>query len=511
MTNRQGFDHESRPTLRLHLRQRGLTAALVVAALAGGILMLAGAGPSALMASSSAQALEATSPATALPSFADLVQRVKPAVVSIYAESEQRSGNVFREDSQSDNPFAQGSPFEFFFRRFNAPDQGWREFGERPQLVRAQGSGFFISPDGYVLTNNHVVDHAKRVDIKTTDGKTFHAKVVGTDAKTDLAVLKVDTPSRTPYVTFAAHAPRVGDWVLAMGNPYGLGGTVTAGIVSASGRDIGAGPYDDYLQIDAPVNKGNSGGPSFNLQGEVVGVNTAIYSPSGGSVGIAFDIPAATAKVVAEQLETKGVVTRGWIGVTVQPVTSDIAESLGLKEARGALIDGVQKDGPAAKAGLQNGDVILSLDGKEVTDSRDLARKVATLAPGNTVTLQIVRHGANETVSLTTATYPSDASKVAQSNEDHAGLGLTLAPADEVSGAGSRGVIVLGVDSGGSAAEKGIQAGDVILEVEGKPVATPRQVRTALDDASRSGKHAALLRLKTSSGNRYVALPVGQG
>lgn len=509
MTNKRDSDQEYRPMLQHHLRHTGMVATLAVAVLAGGALMFAAPQRSALMTGSSALAMEATSTATTLPSFADLVQRVKPAVVSIYVESEQRSGGVVREGLGNESPFPQGSPFEFFFRRFNGPDQGLQDFGAKPQLVRAQGSGFFISPDGYILTNNHVVDHAKRVEIKTTDGKSFHAKVVGTDSKTDLAVLKVDAPTPMTYVPFAANAPRVGDWVLAMGNPYGLGGTVTAGIVSASGRDIGAGPYDDYLQIDAPVNKGNSGGPSFNLKGEVVGINTAIYSPSGGSIGIAFDIPAATAKAVAEQLETKGVVTRGWIGVAVQPVTSDIAQSVGLKEAKGALIDSVQKDGPAAKAGLENGDVILSLDGGDVKDARDLARKIATLAPGNTVKLQVMRHGAKELVSLTAGTLPNEASKVAQTNDDHAGLGLTLAPADEVSGAGSRGVIVMGVDPGSTAAEKGVQPGDVILDVGGKPVATPRQVRSALDDASKGGKHAALLRLRTSSGNRYVALPVG--
>jgi serine protease Do len=332
---------------------------------------------------------------------------------------------------------------------------------------------------------------------------------VGTDAKTDLALLKVDVQGRTPYVTLAKEAPRVGDWVLAMGNPYGLGGTVTAGIVSASGRDIGAGPYDDYLQIDAPVNRGNSGGPTFNLKGEVVGVNTAIYSPSGGSIGIAFDIPAATAKTVADQLEAKGVVIRGWIGVSVQPVTGDIAESLGLKEAKGALIDGVQKNGPAAKAGLANGDLIQSLNGAEVKDARDLARKVATVAPGTTIKLDILRQGARQTVSLTAGTLPSERPKIGETNQDHPVWGLTLAPADEVSGAGSRGVVVLGVDAGGTAAEKGVQPGDVILEVGGKPVENPQQVRSAFDEAGKSGKHAALLRLKTSTGNRYVALPVG--
>jgi serine protease Do len=490
MTTEREFD---RGGLKRRFWVRSHGSVLAIAGLAGATLMFAGSG---------AMAMEGPSTTSALPSFADLVQKVKPAVVSIYAESQQSAGT-----SMQQLPFQDG-PFKFFFRRFNGPNQDLPGSGG-PRLVRAQGSGFFISPDGYLLTNNHVVDHARRVDVKTTDGKIFHAKVVGTDAKTDLAVLKVDAPSPLPYVTLARDAPRVGDWVLAMGNPYGLGGTVTAGIVSASGRDIGAGPYDDYLQIDAPVNKGNSGGPTFNLKGEVVGVNTAIYSPSGGSIGIAFDIPAATAKTVAGELETKGVVVRGWIGVSVQPVTGDIAESLGLKEAKGALIDGVQRNGPAAKAGLANGDLILSLDGTEVKDARDLARKVATVAPGTTLKLEILRQGAKQTVSLTAGTLPSAELKAAATNDNHPVWGLTLAPADEVSGAGARGVVVTGVDPNGTAAEKGVQAGDVILEVGGKPVANPQQVHTALDEAGKHGKHAALLRLKTSTGNRYLALPVG--
>jgi serine protease Do len=484
-------------------------AGLALVALTCGTLFVTTPHRAALMAGSSALAAEAAStPITELPSFASLVDRVKPAVVSVYVESQQSPIASFKEQLPGQN-LPQGSPFEFFFRQFGKPGQGWQEFTPRTQLVRAQGSGFFISPDGYILTNNHVVDHAKRVEIRTTDGKSYRAKVVGTDAKTDLAVLKVKASARFPYVTFAETAPRVGDWVLAMGNPYGLGGTVTAGIVSASGRDIGAGPYDDYLQIDAPVNKGNSGGPTFNLKGEVIGINTAIYSPSGGSVGIAFDIPAQTAKTVAQQLENKGVVTRGWIGVTVQPISGDIAESLGLKQAKGALVDNVQSGGPAAKAGLKSGDVILSLDGTEIRDARDLARKVAALTPGSTVKIQSMRNGTDRTLELTLGTLPSDASKLAQADQEHPGLGLTLAPADELSGTGSSGVVVLNVDPGSAADERGIQSGDVILDVAGKPVATPSQVRSAITEAKSHGKAAALLHLKTANGNRYVALPVG--
>ena len=232
----------------------------------------------------------------------------------------------------------------------------------------AQGSGFFISSDGYIVTNNHVVEHAKDVTITTTDGKTVAARVVGTDPKTDLALLKVKEGSDYPYVSFASQEPRVGDWVIAVGNPFGLGGTVTAGIVSARGRDIGAGPYDDFLQIDAPVNHGNSGGPSFNAQGEVVGVNTAIFSPSGGSVGIGFAVASDVAKGVVQQLKDNGKVARGWLGVQIQPVTQDIADSLSLKDAKGAIVAKVEKDSPAAAAGLKDGDVVASVNGELVAD-----------------------------------------------------------------------------------------------------------------------------------------------
>ncbi len=236
---------------------------------------------------------------------------------------------------------------------------------QRHQVITGEGSGFFISADGYAVTNNHVVDHAQSVQVTTDDGTVYTAKVIGTDKKTDLALIKVDGKKDFTYVKFADAQPRVGDWVVAVGNPFGLGGTVTAGIVSARGRDIGAGPYDDYVQIDAPINKGNSGGPAFDMNGNVIGVNTAIYSPSGGSVGIGFDIPAPTAKLVVAQLKDKGYITRGWLGVQVQPVTADIADSLGLKQAKGAMVDNPQDGSPAAKAGIEAGDVITAVNGAD--------------------------------------------------------------------------------------------------------------------------------------------------
>ena len=290
--------------------------------------------------------------------FADLVQKVKPAVISVRVKVDAGAEMM---SSDGDRPFPPNSHMQRFFHHFgmpdgeNAPDNQRRPNGH---IMTAQGSGFFITADGYAVTNNHVVDKAKAVEITTDDGKTYDAKVVGTDPRTDLALIKVDGRSDFPYVKLAETSPRIGDWVVAVGNPFGLGGTVTAGIVSARGRDIGSGPYDDFIQIDAPVNKGNSGGPTFDMEGNVIGVNTAIFSPSGGSVGIAFDIPAETVKTVVAQLKDKGMVSRGWIGVQIQPVTSDIAEGLGLKGTEGALVAEPQADSPAAKAGILSGDVI---------------------------------------------------------------------------------------------------------------------------------------------------------
>jgi serine protease Do len=300
-----------------------------------------------------------------------------------------------------------------------------------------------------------------------------------------------------------------------MGNPFGLGGTVTAGIVSASGRDIGSGPYDDYLQIDAPVNKGNSGGPTFNTQGEVIGVNTAIYSPSGGSIGIAFDIPADTAKTVADELRSKGSVARGWIGVMVQPVTADIADSLGLKDAQGALIDDVQQSGPAAQAGLKSGDLVLAVGDDEIKDARELARKIASVAPGKQLILKVKRDGKEQAITVTTAAFPDDQAKVANQdrrepggNPSDAKLGLYLAPASEVEGAGSQGVVVVNVDPSGAAADKGLQQGDIILDAGGKAVSKPSDVNAAISEARKAGKHSILMRVRGGEATRYVALPI---
>jgi serine protease Do len=439
--------------------------------------------------------------------FADIVAKVKPAVISVRVRFDtERSASL----DGNDNRTQRGNPFDRFFRQFEFPD-GPPNLMPRNQTVAAEGSGFFISADGYAVTNNHVVDHVKTVQVVTDDGKILSAKVIGTDPKTDLALIKV-SGNNFPFVRFADHNPRIGDWVIAVGNPFGLGGTVTAGVVSARGRDIGSGPYDDYIQIDAPVNKGNSGGPTFDVNGNVIGVNTAIFSPSGGSVGIGFDIPAETVNSVVTQLKNSGHVTRGWIGVQVQAVTPDIANSLGLEKAEGAIVDEPQVDSPAAKAGIMAGDVITTLDGTTVTDSRMLARKIGAMAPGTSIRLGVLHNGSEKTVTLTLGTLPderqADASSQGSSENDTPRLGLTLAPADAV-GAGSRGVAVTAVDPNGPAAERGIKEGDVILDVAGKAVSSPADVRQQLAGLHKEGKHAALMRMKSGDDMKFVAVPLG--
>lgn len=443
--------------------------------------------------------------------FSDLVAKVKPAVISVRVRVDETSNAPdMGSDQETMPPFLQGSPFQKFFRQYGSPDSRM----ERHQIITGVGSGFFISSDGYAVTNNHVVDNAKSVQVTTDDGSTYTAKVIGTDQKTDLALIKVDGKSDFTYVNFEDSAPRVGDWVVAVGNPFGLGGTVTAGIISAKGRNIGFNAYDDYIQIDAPINKGNSGGPAFDMNGNVIGINTAIYSPSGGSVGIGFDIPAQTAKMVVAQLKDKGVVTRGWLGVQVQPVTKGIADSLGLKKAEGAMVDEPQDGSPAAAAGIKSGDVISALNGALIKDSRDLAQKVATLAPGSSVKMDIVREGQSKTVTVTLGEVPDQRQANAddrQSRQENGAphLGLTLAPADNVAGSGGKGVVVTGVDPEGLAAEHGFQSGDVILAVGGKTVGNPGDVRRALSEAKAQGKHDALIRVKTADAMRFIAVPIG--
>ena len=448
--------------------------------------------------------------------FADLVAKVKPAVISVRVKIDGDSDNTAVSERHGGMDGDQsGSPFDQFSQQF-----GFRGPGSMPQrheIITGEGSGFFISPDGYAVTNNHVVDHAKSVQVTTDDGTIYTAKVIGTDKKTDLALIKVDGKGKDfNYVKFADQPPRVGDWVVAVGNPFGLGGTVTAGIVSARGRDIGAGPYDDYIQIDAPINKGNSGGPAFDTNGNVIGVNTAIYSPSGGSVGIGFDIPAATAKLVVAQLKDKGYITRGWLGVQVQPVTADIADSLGMKQARGAMVDSPQDGSPAAKAGIEAGDVITAVNGTPVKDSRDLARNISMMAPGSSVKLDVLHKGETKTLTVALGEMPNDRQANAGGSPSQAAagtphLGLRLAPAGDVEGSGDKGVVVTAVDPQGPAAEHGMQTGDVILEVGGKAVSNPGDVRSALTAAASSGKHSILMQVKTADATRFIAVPLAKG
>jgi serine protease Do len=454
-----------------------------------------------------AEAQVGAMPSSAPASFADVVERVKGAVVSVQVQVTETAS---AEDDMGGLPrFEPGDPLERFFRRFR--EEGAPLERRRPRRTQSQGSGFIISADGYVVTNNHVVENASEVTLTMDDGKTVEAKVVGTDKKTDLSLLKIKQTGTYPHVDFGTVTPRVGDWVIAVGNPFGLGGTVTAGIVSARGRDIGAGPYDDFIQIDAPVNRGNSGGPTFNTEGKVVGVNTAIFSPTGGNVGIGFAIPAETAQAVVTALKDKGTVERGWIGVQIQPVTQEIADSLGLKTTKGALVAEAQPNAPATSAGIKSGDVILGIAGERIDGPRELARKVAALGPGKTADMLFWRDGAEKTVPVKLGTLPDNKEAHAMPGESNekssfAGLGLSLAPAASMPGAGKEGVVVAEADPDGVGAQKGLRVGDVILEAGGRTVSKPADISAVLADAKKEGRKAVLLRVKGAQGIRFVAI-----
>jgi serine protease Do len=468
--------------------------------------------------SARAQANNIVSSAAQPQGFAELVERVKPSVISVKVTMKERVSDAANKSDDDGS----GSPMERFFRQFGGPDglpQNPGREGRHGEMM-GQGSGFFISSDGFAVTNNHVVDGADKVEVTTDAGKIYTAKVIGTDPRTDVALIKVEGGADFPFVKLSEGKARIGDWVLAVGNPFGLGGTVTAGIVSASGRDIGSGPYDDFIQIDAPVNKGNSGGPAFNMQGEVVGVNTAIYSPSGGSVGIAFSIPASTVKSVIAQLKDKGSVSRGWIGVQIQPVTQDIADSMGLKQAEGALVADPQKDGPAAKAGVEAGDVITAVNGQSVKDARELARIIGGIAPGSTAKLDVLHKGRSKVVSLTLGQLPNAQEAKADIEADGKGstygtdvprLGLTVAPAGKVDGAGKEGVVITKVEPKSAAADRGLKMGDVILEVAGKSVSNPGDISEVLEAARTDKKRSVLMRLRSGDASHYVAVPLANG
>ncbi|MET0183527.1 MAG: Do family serine endopeptidase [Caulobacterales bacterium] len=476
---------------------------ILLAAAGAGALVLAG-GVGGVMGATLTRSQAVGSAAISLPgaaggapsSFADVAERVKPAVVSVHV----REGG----DLQASLP---DGPLGEFFRRFGTP--------ERQQPRESAGSGFFISEDGYIVTNNHVVQNGNQLSVTLDDGRTLDARLIGVDERTDLAVIKVEG-GQFPYVRFAEHEPRIGDWVLAVGNPFGLGGTVTSGIVSARGRDIGAGPYDDFLQIDAPVNQGNSGGPAFNLAGEVVGVNTAIYSPSGGNVGIAFAISAATAQPIVDSLRRNGTVTRGYLGVAAQPLNDDIARSMGLRNTHGALVAEVTDNSPAARAGLQPGDIITKINDREINDARALARVVGSVEPGAETEITYVRDGRTRTARVALASLTNDQaqqSRQAASGKPGAGgsqtanetLGVATAPSS------GGGVVVTGIDPNGPAAERGIEQGDIILEAGGRAIANPQDLASAVDGARRDGRGVLLLRVQSGQGAGYVAVPIGRG
>ena len=490
--------------MTLTVRRRAIASVAAAALVAGSA---AGFGLSESMTPAYAQALPKTpieAPEHPPGSFASVVDKVKPGVVAVKVRLDD---SLDDDDDSSGGPNMQQVPPQLreFFKRFGQGGPGSRGMPQRGGV----GSGFIISADGYVVTNNHVVDKAKTVQVTLDDNRTLDAKVIGKDAKTDIALLKISESGSYPYVQFGKGAPRVGDWVVAIGNPFGLGGTVTAGIVSARGRDIGAGPYDDFLQIDAPINKGNSGGPTFNVNGEVVGVNTAIASPSGGSVGLGFAIPAETVQTVVEQLRTDGKVVRGYLGVQVQPVTKDIADGLGLDKAKGALVDHAESGTPAAKAGLKSGDVIESVNGAPVNDARDLSRRIAGLKPGTEVKLAYLRGGKSDVATVELGTLPGDGKVASRSESTASGqarLGLSLAPASEI-GLGDEGVAVMDVDPTGPAASKGISQGDVILDVGGTSVSKPSEVQAQIRAAESNGRKAVLMRVKSAKGQtRFVAV-----
>ncbi|MBN8871714.1 MAG: Do family serine endopeptidase [Rhodospirillales bacterium] len=419
----------------------------------------------------------------ALPDFSALVSQVKPAVVSITTKLKPTAAA----DDQGAGPM-QGLPFPF---NQMVPQQG------RPRAVEARGSGFIINANGTIVTNNHVVKDATSVSVTLDDGRQLPAKIVGRDPRTDIAVLKVDAGGKLPYIQLGnSRDVKPGEWVVAMGNPFGLGGTVTAGIVSAVSRDIGSGPYDQFIQIDAPINQGNSGGPLFTQDGKVIGMNTAILSPSGGSVGIGFAVPSDMIRTVASEIETTGHVTRGFVGVEAQSITAATAKALHLSENSGALLAGVQPDSPAAKAGLQPGDVIQSVNGTTIKSPRDLALNVANVKPGDEAKFSVLRDGKPQDVSVKVGQMPNERTASATGTGDHGRqgkVGLALAPlSPEMRGQldlpdGTKGAVVRGVRPGSPADQAGLQPGDVIVGVGMKPVADPAEAAAAMRSAEKDG------------------------
>ncbi|HWF76536.1 MAG TPA: Do family serine endopeptidase [Caulobacteraceae bacterium] len=494
---------------------------LSTAAVGAGALLLAGAGGWLAHAQSPDGAVNAPGRFTAQASpgsFADIVAKVAPAVVSINVvqrasispAAQMGQGPGSDGDDEGGGQGGPGGAIPFPFFRFMIP-QGQ---GQQPSApIHASGSGFFISADGYVVTNNHVIHNADKITVVTNNNQELTAHVVGADPATDLAVLKVDG-GPFQYVSFEDTArPRVGDWVVAVGNPFGLGGTATAGIVSALGRqNVSGSSYVDYMQIDAPINRGNSGGPTFDVAGRVVGVNSAIYTPSGGSVGIGFDIPADVAAQVTRQLISHGAVTRGYIGATVQNLSPDLASSLGLASVKGAIIDQLTPGGPAERAGLRMGDVVTSVNGQKVTSSAELTRQVGLAKPGDDIQLGVLRDGQTRQVAIRSGTRPSEAQIAAGARGDqggeeqgpsagHAMLGMQLSPDPH------GGLVVQGLSPNTDAAQKGMQAGDVILRAGAEAVASPADLARAVSAARAAGRKSVPLLVARGAQRFYV--PVG--
>ena len=505
------------------MRTRRLRNALLASVFTVGIVAAAGTG--ALLSDSqvaSAEPVRVETPPV-VADFSAVVESVKPAVVSVQVKTEiapvsNRTMMEGFEDLPRDHPLNE------FFRRFGMP----RDFGNdndnddgdrqpyHPRRGMSQGSGFFISADGYLVTNAHVVADGREYTVLMDDGSELEAKLIGSDERTDLALLKVEGTDFT-YVTMATQAPKVGQWVLAIGNPFGLGGSVTAGIISADGRDIGSGPYDNFLQIDASVNRGNSGGPAFNINGEVVGVNTAIFSPSGGNVGIAFAIPASMVAEVVDDLRDDGIVTRGWLGVQIQPVTGDIAESLGIEGTDGAIVADAMGEGPAAGAGIEAGDVITAVNGTAIKDPKSLSETIARIEPGEQITVKVFRDGSEQEIKVTLGNlsdFDEEQAASADQNEPEEeaapgsldGLGLTVEPNED-----GEGVVVTGVSDDSPAAEKGIQAGDVILAVGDQTIEGVKDLEEGISTAQERGRDAVLLRVQRENGTSFVGVPLERG
>jgi serine protease Do len=473
-------------------------------------------------------------PAMARPapdSFADLAAKLLPSVVNISTTQTLKTASGDQTGPEMPQ-FPPGSPFEEFFHDFLERGLPKGDHPDAPpRKATSLGSGFIIDPAGYIVTNNHVIADADEITVILHDNTNLKATVVGRDTKTDIALLKVKTGK--PMIAAGwgdSDAARVGDWVLAIGNPFGLGGSVTAGILSARQRDINSGPYDDFLQTDAPINRGNSGGPMFNMDGQVIGINTAIYSPSGGSIGIGFAIPAALAKAVVAELKNEAdhTVHRGWLGVRIQAVTDEIAESLGLDKARGALVASVSDKGPAQIAGIQPGDIVLSFDGKEVTDMRRLPRLVAETPVDNTVAVTLWRKRAETTVKVKVGKLDESDQQLASAREvprrsgkSETGvvktLGLTLSGiTPELKsrfslGDDAKGVVVTDVAKDSAAADKGVHPGDVIMEAAQQEVKSPEEISSKIDQAKRSGRKSILLLVERQGDLRFVALRIDQG